>query len=281
VPRIIAEFDDLVRWLEEHPLKLVALDGYHGAGKSTLALDLSRHLNISVIHVDDYIEPNTGTFIDAVDLQKIELSIEKYPVLLDGVCILKLLELMGRKADAIIYVRSLKPKSGPTAIEDPLAAEVTRYHREYNPEIMADIIYDRTLAREPRPMDTVRASIDIAYINARTRITITLAVGGMLTLIVGLILLLYGITGQDRSLIKFPGIEISAGGLGGVIMATSAVWAFFAYKAAPSYAHSSQVAEKYNVEAQLLERTQIETSTQTTVNPNTHIGGRSNTNELR
>ena len=120
-------------------------------------------------------------------------------------------------------------------------------------------------------MDEPRAALDIAYINAKTRIAITLAIGGMLTLFVGLLLLFFGVTSQDRTLMRFLGVEVSAGGLGGVIMTTSVMWAFLAYKACPSYAHSSRVEERYDSSSQLLERVHLESSTQTLV----HLDGAS------
>lgn len=111
-------------------------------------------------------------------------------------------------------------------------------------------------------MDQTRASVDIAYINAKTRVAIVLATGGMLTLLIGLTLLFFGVTSQDKTLMKLLGVEVSAGGLGGVIMTTSVMWAFFAYKTCPSYAHSSRVEEKFNPGPELLERLHFESSTQ-------------------
>jgi len=82
-------------------------------------------------------------------------------------------------------------------------------------------------------MGSTRADIDIAFIQAKTKLAVALAIGGMLALAVGLTVLLYGVVGQDHTLVKAANFEVSASGLGGVIMTTSVLWAFFSYKCRP------------------------------------------------
>jgi hypothetical protein len=89
----------------------------------------------------------------------------------------------------------------------------------------------------------------------------------MLTLVIGLAVLLYGVTGTDQAVVKAPHIEVSASGLGGVIMVTSAIWAFFAYKTRPIYSRVREVEEKYDTDSQLLERNERENLTAATVGP--------------
>ena len=114
-------------------------------------------------------------------------------------------------------------------------------------------------------MESGRADVDIAFIQAKTKLALALAGGGMLTLLIGLAVLLYGVTGQDQTLIKVGTIELSARGLGGVIMITSVVWAFIAYKARPTYARVHQTSEKYDPDSRLVERHEHESSTQAIV----------------
>ncbi|MGF6780302.1 hypothetical protein [Paraburkholderia sp. GAS334] len=111
-------------------------------------------------------------------------------------------------------------------------------------------------------MEPSRADIDIAFINAKTKLCLALAAGGMLALVIGLVVLLYGVTGQDQTLISAAGVQIHASGLGAVIMTTSVVWAFFAYKSRPSYTRQREASEKYDSDARLMERHEIEHSTQ-------------------
>jgi hypothetical protein len=62
-------------------------------------------------------------------------------------------------------------------------------------------------------------------------------------------------------------MEMSASGLGGVIMTTWALWAFFAYKARLVYARGRQVTEKYDADSRLTERRQLESDTETAIRP--------------
>ena len=70
--------------------------------------------------------------------------------------------------------------------------------------------------------------VDIAFINAKARIAIVLAIGGMLSLVVGLFVLLFGTSAQNSAVFKFSSMEINASGIGAVIMATSVMWAYLA-----------------------------------------------------
>ena len=65
-----------------------------------------------------------------------------------------------------------------------------------------------------------RPEVDIAFINAKARLAITLACGGMLSLIVGMVVILFGASSPETASFQFGHIEISATGLGAVIMAT-------------------------------------------------------------
>jgi hypothetical protein len=103
----------------------------------------------------------------------------------------------------------------------------------------------------PNPeYDRAVTSVDIALINAKTKIALTLAVGGILTLLVGLVILLYGTPGQDEALIKIGATQLSARGIGGVIMVTSVGWAYFAYLCRPIYQRSHEITETYDPNTQ-------------------------------
>lgn len=86
--------------------------------------------------------------------------------------------------------------------------------------------------------------VDIAFINAKTRLAITLAIGGMLSLVVGMVVILLGASATDAASFHIGGMEISATGIGAVIMATSVMWAYFAYKIRPTYSSSHRVTHK-------------------------------------
>jgi hypothetical protein len=56
--------------------------------------------------------------------------------------------------------------------------------------------------------------VDIAFINAKTRLTITIACGGM-------VVILFGASSPETASFQFGDIEVSATGIGAVIMTTS------------------------------------------------------------
>ena len=268
---IIDEPEKLAEWLRGMADHLVAFDGYQGAGKSSVVRAMAKFLDIPACHLDDFVKPKQGNYFNSIDLQGLRVALDRRPMLVEGVCVLKVLQSLNVTPDRLVYVNSPRPEPGTTLGDGPLAAEVSAYHRTFDPESAADVLYRSGQVKRTPDMDEPRAALDIAYINAKTRIAITLAIGGMLTLFVGLLLLFFGVTSQDRTLMRFLGVEVSAGGLGGVIMTTSVMWAFLAYKACPSYAHSSRVEERYDSSSQLLERVHLESSTQTLV----HLDGAS------
>ena len=90
--------------------------------------------------------------------------------------------------------------------------------------------------------------VDIAYINAKTRLAITLACGGMLSLVIGMVVILFGASSPETATFQIGGIEITATGIGAVIMATSVMWAYFAYKVRPTYSSSHRVTHKVSTD---------------------------------
>ena len=265
--KIIDQPTELARWLKSSGGQFIAFDGYQGAGKSALAQSIAKFLNVTVCHLDSFVTPKQGSYFDSLDLQGLRVVIDRRPILIEGVCVLKVLQSLNVRHDRLVYVSSPQPEQDTRLGDGSLAAEVSAYHREFDPEALADVVYCGDWVEGRHDMDQAKASVDIAYINAKTRIAVVLAIGGMLTLFVGLVLLFFGVTSQDRALARFLGVEVSAGGLGGVIMTTSVLWAFFAYKACPSYTHSSHIAEKYDSKSQLLERVDFESSTQLLIAP--------------
>jgi hypothetical protein len=150
---------------------------------------------------------------------------------------------------------------------------VRDYHRKYCPIDVADLVCTPfEHAQESSFINATRSSdIDIAFIKAKTQLSVALAVGGMLTLVIGLVVLLYGVTGQDHTLVKAANIEVSAGGLGGVIMTTSVLWAFFSYKSRPIYAQIRRSSETYGSDGTILERHQYISTTQEIVDTPTRL----------
>ena len=262
----VTSTNELASRLRRLPRGLFAIDGYHGAGKSTVARDVAALLGIQCIHLDEFLVEDQGAFLDFLRYPELSVALRPRPVIVEGVCLLAVLDRLHIKPDTLVYVQGLEPYMTKACQTGPVAAEVLAYHRKFRPAEIADIVYARlAVAKEVPEMDSPRVDVDIAFIQAKTKLSLALAGGGMLTLIIGLAVLLYGVSGQDQTLIKAANIEISASGLGGVIMTTSVVWAFFAYKSRPTYARTRQTSETYDSDARLLERHERESSTETAV----------------
>ncbi len=259
----ITSVSELAGWLRKWPTGLFAIDGYHGAGKTTLAHELASQLRIPLINLDDFLLPQKGSFLESLRDSELSTALHARPVLVEGVCLLAVAKYLGIKPDVHVYVQGCQPAPRSPRGIGPLAEEVLAYHREFKPAETADILYVRTTnTLEVDPMGNDRFDVDIAFIQAKTKLAITLAMGGMLTLMIGLVVLLQGVTGQDQTLIKTAGFEISASGLGGVIMVTSIVWAFFAYQARPIYSARREVSEKIDPKTGIMERHEHESTTQ-------------------
>lgn len=68
-----------------------------------------------------------------------------------------------------------------------------------------------------------------ASIKNRFTMAIILAIGGIVQLGVGSIICLAGGSGIDSASIRFFHLEITAKGIGGIVLVTSTVWAYLAY----------------------------------------------------
>lgn len=267
MPHRISTASELAARLEDWPTGLFAIDGYPAAGKSTLAKEIAGLLHIPLIHLDDFLVRGEGGFIEFIKYSELSAALNARPVIVEGVCLLAVAKRLGMAPDVHIYVEDLSGSRGPRAAS-ALGAEILTYHQQFRPAETADILYlESQIYHEVGAMRSGGADIDIAYIAAKTKLALFLACGGMLTLLIGLAVLLYGVTSQDEAVIRAGTVELSASGLGGVIMITSVAWAFFAYKARPTYARVSQSSEEYDAQSRLIRRHQHESATDIAVSP--------------
>jgi hypothetical protein len=259
---IVDNICDLIEICKSRSANIIALDGYQGAGKTTLARYISNKLNYKLVSLDDYFIPAEKSYLSSLDYSNLRIELSHQRVVVEGVCLGAALGFLSLSPDLVIYIFSPKPDRNSPRGWGRLAVEVSRYHELYDPENNAHIIYIAPdIPKEMYVMSSDRTQIDIAYIKSKTAISIVLGFGGMLTLVIGLTVLLWGISGNDETIIKTFSLEVSAKGLGAVIMATSIIWAFFAYRARPSYSHSRESSEKFDSKSNLLERFEREAST--------------------
>lgn len=111
-----------------------------------------------------------------------------------------------------------------------LIKEVENYLRMYSPRSKAN----RVVTLESESMDSSNL-VNLAYIKSRTIVSASLAAGGLIQSIVGALLLNAGLNSQGTATLKIMGVEASATSLGGIVLTTSVMWAYFAFLARPQY----------------------------------------------
>jgi uridine kinase len=268
----VNSIESLVCHLDEHRQGIIGIDGPAGAGKTTLARHLSQRLEIPCLHLDDFLTRHRGAFLEFLQYDRLSVAARLRPIIIEGVCLYAVLKRLGLAADIVIYLVPAHQQHERWKVDvgsSALNQEISAYNAAFRPSETASIVFVNRIASHKKGagMDNGGADVDIAFIQAKTKLAIILAVGGMLALIVGLAVLLYGVTGNDRTLVKIGTMEMSASGLGGVIMTTSALWAFFAYKCRPVYARRREVTEKYDPDSRLKERREHESSTEEGIRP--------------
>jgi hypothetical protein len=171
------EVADLERWLKSHMsefVAVIAVDGAPGAGKSTLACNLANAIGVSEpLHLDDYLpeEPDEagrhyGELIDQDalrrDLQSRHAADDR-AVIIEGVCILDVLERIGSTPDLLIYLKRVDSDGlwpdewlcDPSLIDadHPLLAQrgapldrmIVSYHLKFDPLSRAQVVFLRRM----------------------------------------------------------------------------------------------------------------------------------------
>jgi len=187
-------FQDAIKEIEsrisQNGIKIISLDGNTGSGKSTLAKYISDKTGAIHLDLDEekYLHQNQGGRLkyikyDILHDDIIELINLENLVIVDSVCILKILKIIKIESDLKIYVKRLSAyghwyesnkfdyqKSASEIIqeeknraqilrdivnssvgtnehneikENTTYDEIIEYHFEYKPDINADIVYNR------------------------------------------------------------------------------------------------------------------------------------------
>ena len=66
----IASITALVREVKKQRAAVIGVDGNPGVGKMTVAALLSRYLGYTCVHLDDYLDPGKGQFVDNLILHR-------------------------------------------------------------------------------------------------------------------------------------------------------------------------------------------------------------------
>lgn len=225
----------LAQTLRHKQFRYVGVDGPIGVGKSWLAKTLARQCGYQLVQLDHFVQPGLGYFIQAIDYQRLAKVIArtKPPMIVEGICLLAVLEKLALPLNYLVYVPH--QPSGKGYQSTLLVQELKHYHQVYQPESHASA----TLVTEELPM-TSSYDVDIAYIKSKTLVSVVLAIGGVLQTLVGALLLNSGLNAQSGATLKIMGAEMSATGMGGIILSTSVLWAYFAYLARPKFSTRSE-----------------------------------------
>jgi adenylate kinase family enzyme len=120
----------------EKKVQLISVDGFSGSGKSFLSKKIVEINNYTYIDIDgDYLKTNDGRFINFIKYEKLKADIFELvsngkKVVIDGICILKVLDRIGFKPDIKVYVKRIHSQQWrdgkyldyTTNIEDALSA---------------------------------------------------------------------------------------------------------------------------------------------------------------
>jgi len=241
---------------------IIGVDGTLGSGKTRAANRIATTLDLPCVHVDDFLLPGRSAFTSNIDYLRLRQKIDdcKAAYVIEGICLLAALRNVAVTPDYLIFVDpDTEYAKMPKALI--LVDEVNRYLSEYSPRSSAHTIISRgrsTMSRSPE--------VDIAYIRAKTMISVVLAFGGLVQTISGALLLNAGLNNGGTASFSLMGAQFSATGLGGIVLCTSVLWAFLAYRARPQYSHTSQSKNSTKSDGSS-ESYVFETSTQRSANP--------------
>jgi hypothetical protein len=150
---------------------VIGIDGLNGCRKSALAHQLAGHIHYQVINLDSYLDKNKGTYVDHLDIDSVRDAVQGRKSIVEGVCLLNIIELADLELDLSIYVRRyhlglwadedwlglnqnvdeyLEKLNSITAsiagLEEPepdmdLSEEIIRYHHYFRPHEKADLTF--------------------------------------------------------------------------------------------------------------------------------------------
>ncbi|MGI0011097.1 MAG: hypothetical protein ACREAE_06840 [Nitrosopumilaceae archaeon] len=159
---------------------VVGIDGKDGVGKSTLAVALANELELELVELDKHLTKNQGGYVDYIRYPVLDEILRnakrlQISVIVEGICLIKVLERLMLKPDILIYVKRVMPDGfwydsyycepnekpeellksikesnekahqlfGSPSKQDDLKFRIIEYHQEYKPTEMADYFFER------------------------------------------------------------------------------------------------------------------------------------------
>ena len=110
----VSELCDRLRRLE--PPILVAVEGFAGAGKSSLAAALGKDMPAPVIHTDEYVEGEDESlpYSQRLNYDRVAVALRSAQcgasvVIIDGICLRESLRRLGVSASFFVYLKLIAP----------------------------------------------------------------------------------------------------------------------------------------------------------------------------
>ncbi len=116
----------------------MGIDGLDGCRKTTLAVELAGHTDYQVISLDDFLDEKRDAYVNHIDFDRVQRAVEGRNSIVEGVCLLKVLERAGLKLDLAIYVQ--KYRHGLWADEDWLGLDQNVETSAYGPSTKAFLV---------------------------------------------------------------------------------------------------------------------------------------------
>ena len=109
--------------LDSSEINIISIDGWTGSGKSHF-LD-NFEIEANKLSIDDYFERHTGLYLDVIRYDELKKAISEVDglIIIEGICILEVLDNIGINPDIKIYIKRLG--AGETWFEEEYINEKT------------------------------------------------------------------------------------------------------------------------------------------------------------
>jgi adenylate kinase family enzyme len=133
------------------------IDGDNGSGKTTLANKLAAVLSAKIVTVDDHLLQNGDIYWKQIDYDALKAAISAAgeKVIIEGVCLLKVLEQADLRSDYHIFIKLYNGMVGweyqhylNERVKLPhsrLRRDIAQYYRDYRPFDVCNLVVERLL----------------------------------------------------------------------------------------------------------------------------------------